>query len=288
MKKAVVVAVVVFMCCATPYLTSADPCKPDFSAQDRITKKQIVQWSQALSSSGLMNNLLTGEDITFNVVIRRGSDKNYIWFIVQKVEESVTRAAFESQFRATKGDKINFGFKNGEPVTLIVTEVINEAKVVSGIFAGKLNMKCGWAAEISDKEMGLMREVLTTKQIDAYSISTSSGGFNAAVGDKVGQLLFKKFKCFYSTMDTMGVNFASPSEEVPSVTNSSKQDVAQKTTTAPVTIDQIIQMVTAKLSDDIIITTIRKSGSQFDLTPDTLIKLKSAGVSDDVIRAMTL
>lgn len=52
------------------------------------------------------------------------------------------------------------------------------------------------------------------------------------------------------------------------------------------TIDQIIQMVAAKLPDDIIIATIRKSGSKFDLTPDALVKLKTAGVSDAVLRAM--
>jgi hypothetical protein len=53
------------------------------------------------------------------------------------------------------------------------------------------------------------------------------------------------------------------------------------------TIDQIIQMAAAKLADDIIITTIRSSGSKFDLGPDALIKLKTAGVSDAVIRVMT-
>lgn len=51
--------------------------------------------------------------------------------------------------------------------------------------------------------------------------------------------------------------------------------------------EQIIQMVTAKLPDDIIIKTIQNSSSKFDLTPGALIKLKTAGVSDAVIRAMT-
>jgi hypothetical protein len=55
---------------------------------------------------------------------------------------------------------------------------------------------------------------------------------------------------------------------------------------AQLPIDQIIQMVAAKLPDDVIIATIRKSGSKFDLTPDALIKLKTAGVSDAVLRAM--
>lgn len=66
-----------------------------------------------------------------------------------------------------------------------------------------------------------------------------------------------------------------------------KQAEPQKAAGAQLTVDQIIQMVTAKLPDDIIITTIQKSGSKFDLTPDALIKLKTAGVSDAVIRAMT-
>ena len=64
-----------------------------------------------------------------------------------------------------------------------------------------------------------------------------------------------------------------------------KQAETQKTATQ-LTIDQIIQMVTAKLPDDVIIMTIQKSASKFDLTPDTLIKLKTAGVSDAVLRAM--
>lgn len=66
-----------------------------------------------------------------------------------------------------------------------------------------------------------------------------------------------------------------------------KQTEPQKpAATTQLTIDQIISMVAAKLPDDIIITTIQKTSSKFDLTPDVLIKLKTAGVSDAVIRAM--
>ena len=62
---------------------------------------------------------------------------------------------------------------------------------------------------------------------------------------------------------------------------------APKPPAAAVTIDQIIQMVGAKLPDDLIITTIRNSGSTFDLNPDILIRLKTAGVSDAVLRSMS-
>jgi hypothetical protein len=66
-----------------------------------------------------------------------------------------------------------------------------------------------------------------------------------------------------------------------------KQGETQKVpAAAQLTNEQIIQMVAAKLPDDVIIAAIRKSASKFDLTPDALIKLKTAGVSDAVLRAM--
>ncbi len=63
--------------------------------------------------------------------------------------------------------------------------------------------------------------------------------------------------------------------------------VAPKPLTADQSIDQVIKMTVAKLPDDVIIATIKRSAVKFALTPDQLIRLKSAGVSDDVIRAMT-
>jgi hypothetical protein len=56
---------------------------------------------------------------------------------------------------------------------------------------------------------------------------------------------------------------------------------------AGLTIDQIIKMAQVKVPDDMIITTIKKSGVKYVLSPDDLIKLKTAGVSDAVIRAMS-
>ena len=53
------------------------------------------------------------------------------------------------------------------------------------------------------------------------------------------------------------------------------------------TIDQIIAMVGAKIPDDVIVTTIKNSSVVEAVTPENLIKLKKAGVSDVVLRAMT-
>jgi len=50
--------------------------------------------------------------------------------------------------------------------------------------------------------------------------------------------------------------------------------------------DSIIKMVKAQLSDDVIVTTINASPGAYDTSPDALIALKQAGVSDKVIAAL--
>jgi hypothetical protein len=52
------------------------------------------------------------------------------------------------------------------------------------------------------------------------------------------------------------------------------------------TVDGIISMVEAGISDEVIVARIRKEGKTFDLTPDDLIRLKKAKVSDAVMKAM--
>src|ERR1700755_1730241 len=55
---------------------------------------------------------------------------------------------------------------------------------------------------------------------------------------------------------------------------------------APLTIDQIVNLSRAGLSDEVIITKIKKSGKAFDLSPDELIALRKNGLTDAVIRSL--
>src|SRR5215204_3737642 len=50
--------------------------------------------------------------------------------------------------------------------------------------------------------------------------------------------------------------------------------------------DEVISLTKAGLSPSIIIGKIRSGNSNFDLSTDSLIKLKQAGVTDDVVAAM--
>jgi hypothetical protein len=56
--------------------------------------------------------------------------------------------------------------------------------------------------------------------------------------------------------------------------------------TATLSNGDVIKMVQAKLSDAVVVTTIKSSSCKFDTSPGTLIHLKEAGVSDAVLQAM--
>ena len=59
-----------------------------------------------------------------------------------------------------------------------------------------------------------------------------------------------------------------------------------QTNAGGLTVDDIVKMSKAGLSEDVIIQKVRKNGQAFDLSADQMIQLKSAGVSDKVVAAM--
>lgn len=60
----------------------------------------------------------------------------------------------------------------------------------------------------------------------------------------------------------------------------------RSTNTAVLKNTDIVKMVAAGLSDDVILQAIRASPSEFTTTPDALVELKTAKVSDTIIAAM--
>lgn len=60
----------------------------------------------------------------------------------------------------------------------------------------------------------------------------------------------------------------------------------QEATNPTLTNDDVIKMAQAKLPDGVIVAKIKASPCKFDTSPDTLIKLKQAGISDTVMQAM--
>src|SRR6185312_15506271 len=59
----------------------------------------------------------------------------------------------------------------------------------------------------------------------------------------------------------------------------------QQAAAMAVTEYDLLQMTRAGVSDDVIISTIRSSGTRLDLSPQALISLRQQGVSDRVVMA---
>ena len=65
-----------------------------------------------------------------------------------------------------------------------------------------------------------------------------------------------------------------------------KSSPAKPPAPAPMTNQDVIKLVKAKVSEDLIIVKIRHSKTKFDVSVDALVALKEAGVSDNLIAVM--
>jgi len=165
----------------------------------------------------------------------------------------------------------------------VASDVLNDSKVSGSFMAGLTGKNLLtdfqlWAV-VPDNDLARLRDTLTHMQIDALRISLTEGGapIERSLSDKDGAKIMAKFGCFFQSLDNKGIDLHA-AEAVPRK--------AEPKASTQLTVDQIIQMVVAKIPDDLIIASIQKSGSKFDLTPELLIKLKTAGVSDAVLREM--
>jgi len=66
----------------------------------------------------------------------------------------------------------------------------------------------------------------------------------------------------------------------------SKKSTSSSSKSQTLTVDGVVSMVKAGLSDDIIIARLRKENKPFDLSSDDMIRLKQSNVSDAVLKVM--
>ncbi len=64
------------------------------------------------------------------------------------------------------------------------------------------------------------------------------------------------------------------------------QQAKPQSPTNELTVDQVCQLVQAKLSEDLIVTKIKKNNKAFDLDTEQLLQLKKTGASDNIIRLL--
>ncbi len=77
-----------------------------------------------------------------------------------------------------------------------------------------------------------------------------------------------------------------PPATASAVPSSTASQSAAPNAASSLTVDGVISLIDAKISDDLIIAKIQKSGQTFDLSTDDMVRLKKAGASEAVMKAM--
>lgn len=335
-------------------------CKPDVSQVDKVSNKRIELYSQQLFATSFMASMWKAQETYITLDFVQVGDEYAVQLRVQKKEGSVDRAVFESQYRGAVGQPIQFGFKSGDPLEIVVSNVANNSQM-SGFLSDsrRVSTTVVLAAELRGDDLERAREAFTTRQVQAVRVHLAgSVGLTKDVDDKLGRQLMQKAGCFFDRIPIAGPGSADPAVQTGAaagkymfkkgngsagdftelandgtfslseggrvVTGTYKIQGEELTLQIPngprfkaklvgnsimqpdgtvleksdrdlgtppvgnagITLEQIIQMVSAKIPDDVIISSIEKSGGKFNLTPMDMIKLKEAGVSDAVLRVM--
>lgn len=183
-------------------------CTPDASGKDSLTKEPVLVWRQSLSATGFMGSLWSGKTIKLFVSAQRRGQKNVLSVAIVKEDENLGRAAFESQYHASQGDEIAFGFGKGRPISFKATSVEQDSKV-AGFMTEKLRMTVAWVADLSDLEMAKLRDSLTGSPVDVIRINRPSGSIELKVPSDNGNELMAKLQCFYQVVRALGVDWES-------------------------------------------------------------------------------
>ena len=105
------------------------------------------------------------------------------------------------------------GFKDGQPLSFVATDVGNNAKV-GGIITGQLITTVILSAVESDETMASLREALTKRPVDAIRVILAGDVIiEKSVNDDNGRKLMNKFNCFYQSLDNRGLSL--PTTGVP-------------------------------------------------------------------------
>lgn len=370
--KYVVTVASMLLSCALASESWAQSCKPTMSRQDKITRQQVDVWAQDLWSTSFLSSVVNTSETSIKGTVGRYGSFNAINLEIQKKEESATNAAFDAAYRGAKGATFYLGFRSGQPLALVVTEVGNAANVRQGLLGAKGVTTVILSATVTDRDLARLRTQLTTEPIDAVRIRLAGDmQIDKSVGSGDGRKMMEKFRCFYLYLDKKGIDltatvdshpidlpastvdlatvagqyvnrenpadyfqlgtdgmsfsalsgtlkysvqgellsFLAPEGKAFQLKNGSLARIIQGRLTGTtyvssegatyervanpppaaatqLTVDQIVKMVEAKIPDDVIVASITKSGRRYDLTPEDWIRLKAAGASDAVLRAI--
>lgn len=202
------------ICILCPLISMAQDCKPDYSNLDKVNKQQSDRWEQKIFESSFSSKMINSSTVYISVSIGRYGYVNAINVVIQKAESSTQGAAFESEYRGSKGNEFYFGLKDGEPLKFIANEVSNQTKIDHLLGTG-LWTTVVLSCSINNKDLAAIKDSLTQKAIDAVRIIlTNNVMIDNPVKENLGNKMMKKFICFFNFLDEKGIDLTGTSKKI--------------------------------------------------------------------------
>lgn len=245
-------------------IDAAAQCRPDFSSRDKITRAEVAKWHRNLTEAGFLKSLIS-EDIDVIASIGRYGDVNALNVEIVNKQNDRDRAAFDSRYRAVKGDRFFLGFGDAEPLAFEATDVNNQAQIEN---AKGLVMTVVLSARLTDSQLARMRSALTSKRIVAVRLGLSSGMVERSIGEGHGKAMMEKLSCFYQYLDGRGIKLSTDTESssaaVGSAPGGGKVDLviedilAQEKLTLQAMVQKDMSYLSKHIADDAIFTSKEK------------------------------
>lgn len=154
----------------SPNLVLAQNCKPDNSRADKITKKQVDEWSSVLYAPSVFNLSLMDINIKIAASIVRMGDVNKIALVVIRTQKTINATNVDT-YKGAKGNEFYFGFKDGTPIKFVADEVSNKSEVVGEIGVNTVIL----FSAIKDEDLKSIKDALTAKPIDGVRAIIENG-----------------------------------------------------------------------------------------------------------------
>lgn len=176
-----------------PMCIIADNCKPDVETKDKISKQEIKAWQCKLNEEGWLS--ITELEWKIMIQFGRYGTSHCLFLFLEKREESMQRASFESKFKGEKGKDFLISFTNGTPMRFIASSATNKTQMDNG--AGALVTSIVLGTTLTNKQIKEFKSNFESGNVSAIRLAFAGDASREEfVKEKKAERIKEKFNCF--------------------------------------------------------------------------------------------
>ena len=163
-------------------------------------KKKKEFWTLKLATSSVFADKANGTDqFIFYFQLIKIESKQYFSLVLQKTA-SMTSQLLRDDYVFEKGNKVLIGLADSKPYEMSITDVYKDKKVYESLH--QVVTFHYLIHEIDNDEIPYIKDLLTSKNIDALRIVLNDGTMiNKEVKEKKSDQLISKANCFFNAIE---------------------------------------------------------------------------------------